>query len=69
MCILDCSPQSLKILHNSTEFLPFVIFVAAPGMEQLKDLYDVSRSTGNVRTSSRNLTVSSVFRLILNVIS
>ncbi|KAF2898279.1 hypothetical protein ILUMI_07895 [Ignelater luminosus] len=56
MCILDCSPQSLKILHNSTEFLPFVIFVAAPGMEQLKDLYDVSRSTGNVRTSSRNLT-------------
>ncbi|KAF5296104.1 hypothetical protein FQA39_LY02738 [Lamprigera yunnana] len=56
MCILDCSPQSLKLLHNSTDFLPYVIFIAAPGMEQLKDLYDVSRSTGNLRASSRNLT-------------
>lgn len=56
MCILDCSPQSLKLLHNSTDFLPYVIFIGAPGMEQLKDLYDVSRSTGNLRASSRNLT-------------
>ncbi|KAF5308813.1 hypothetical protein FQR65_LT06046 [Abscondita terminalis] len=56
MCILDCSPQSLKLLHNSTDFLPYVIFIAAPGMEQLKDLYDVSRSTGNLKASNRNLT-------------
>ncbi|OAD60844.1 MAGUK p55 subfamily member 2 [Eufriesea mexicana] len=53
MCVLDCSPAALKILHNSTEFMPYVIFIAAPGMEQLKWLYDLARSTG---TSSRNLT-------------
>ncbi|XP_050302662.1 protein PALS2 isoform X5 [Anthonomus grandis grandis] len=56
MCILDCSPMSLKILHNSSEFLPYVIFIAAPGMEQLKSLYDVSKSHQNLRYSSRNLT-------------
>ncbi|KAG7207514.1 hypothetical protein KM043_009146 [Ampulex compressa] len=53
MCVLDCSPAALKILHNSTEFVPYVIFIAAPGMEQLKSLYDLGRSTG---ASSRNLT-------------
>ncbi|XP_034934871.1 MAGUK p55 subfamily member 6-like isoform X2 [Chelonus insularis] len=53
MCVLDCSPGALKTLHNSTEFMPYVIFIAAPGMEQLKVLYDVGRSTG---ASSRNLT-------------
>ncbi|XP_019767196.2 protein PALS2 [Dendroctonus ponderosae] len=56
MCILDCSPMSLKILHNSSEFLPYVIFIAAPGMEQLKSLYDISKSNSNLRYSSRNLT-------------
>lgn len=54
MCVLDCSPAALKMLHNSTEFMPYVIFIAAPGMEQLKYLYDMGRSTG---TSNRNLTV------------
>ncbi|XP_054282668.1 protein PALS2-like isoform X1 [Macrosteles quadrilineatus] len=53
MCILDCSPAALKMLHNSSEFMPFVIFIAAPGMELLKQLYNFNRSTG---TSSRNLT-------------
>ncbi|XP_071555272.1 MAGUK p55 subfamily member 2 isoform X3 [Temnothorax nylanderi] len=53
MCVLDCSPAALKILHNSTEFMPYVIFIAAPGMEQLKSLYDLGRSTG---ASNRNLT-------------
>lgn len=54
MCVLDCSPAALKTLHNSTEFMPYVIFIAAPGMEQLKTLYDLGRTTG---ASSRNLTV------------
>ncbi|RZF38043.1 hypothetical protein LSTR_LSTR006442 [Laodelphax striatellus] len=52
MCVLDCSPASLKILHNSNEFKPYVIFIAAPGMELLKTLYDFNRTTG---ASSRNL--------------
>lgn len=55
MCVLDCAPSALKMLHSSTEFMPFVIFVAAPGMEQLKQLYAERRATGG---SQRNLAVS-----------
>lgn len=47
--------QSLKFLRNNSELLPYVIFLAAPGMDQIKSLY----STGSVMgSSSRNLTVS-----------
>lgn len=55
MCVLDCSPNALKMLHSSPEFMPFVIFIAAPGMDQLKQLYAERRATGG---SQRNLTVS-----------
>lgn len=41
--------QALKTLHNSPEFMPYVIFLAAPGMDQLKSIYE------NSRYSSRNL--------------
>lgn len=47
MCVLDCAPQSLKLLHNSSEFLPYVVMIAAPGIEQLKNL---------TYASNRNLT-------------
>ena len=57
MCVLDCAPSALKLLHNSPEFMPFVIFIAAPGMDQLKQLYAERRATGG---SQRNLTVSSI---------
>ena len=56
MCVLDCAPSALKLLHNSPEFMPFVIFIAAPGMEQLKQLYAERRAAGG---SQRNLAVSS----------
>ncbi|KAJ8985832.1 hypothetical protein NQ317_012073 [Molorchus minor] len=39
-----------------SEFLPYVIFIAAPGMEQLKTLYDIGKSNSNLRYSSKNLT-------------
>ncbi|CAH0389911.1 unnamed protein product [Bemisia tabaci] len=55
MCILDCSPAALKILHNSPDFAPFVIFIAAPGMEHLKNLYDYGANSTNLGYSSRNL--------------
>lgn len=55
MCVLDCSPAALKILHNSSEFLPYVIFIAAPGMEHLKLMYDQDKSLGY--SSNRNLAV------------
>ncbi|XP_075992044.1 MAGUK p55 subfamily member vari isoform X2 [Anticarsia gemmatalis] len=47
MCILDCAPQSLKLLHNSGEFLPYVVMIGAPGIEQLRNL---------TYASNRNLT-------------
>ncbi|KAL4715137.1 hypothetical protein ACJJTC_012184 [Scirpophaga incertulas] len=47
MCVLDCAPQSLKLLHNSSEFLPYVVMIGAPGIEQLKNL---------TYASNRNLT-------------
>lgn len=53
MCILDCSPSALKVLHSSPEFMPYVIFVAAPGMETLEQIYAERRATG----SSKNLAV------------
>lgn len=31
MCIMDCNPTVLKILHNSPEFMPYVVFLQAPG--------------------------------------
>lgn len=55
MCVLDCAPNALKMLHNSTEFMPYVIFIAAPGMETLKQLYAERRVTGG---SQRNLSVN-----------
>lgn len=54
MCVLDCAPSALKMLHNSTEFMPYVIFIGAPGMEQLRTLYAERRATGG---SQRNLAV------------
>lgn len=54
MCVLDCAPNALKMLHNSTEFMPYVIFIGAPGMEQLKQLYSERRINGG---SQRNLSV------------
>lgn len=54
MCVLDCAPNALKILHNSQELMPFVIYIAAPGMEQLKALYAERRATG----SNKNLAVN-----------
>nr|XP_045609436.1 protein PALS2-like isoform X3 [Procambarus clarkii]XP_045609437.1 protein PALS2-like isoform X3 [Procambarus clarkii] len=53
MCVLDCSPASLKYLRNSSEMLPYVIFLAAPGMDQIKSLYNIGSSMGS---SNRNLT-------------
>ncbi|GBP36822.1 MAGUK p55 subfamily member 2 [Eumeta japonica] len=53
MCILDCAPQSLKLLHNSSEFLPYVVMISAPGIEQLKNLtYASNRNLQFDRQSS-----------------
>lgn len=59
MCILDCAPQSLKLLHNSSEFLPYVVMIAAPGIEQLRNL---------TYASNRNLTVKKPFTINSNLL-
>ncbi|XP_030383341.1 MAGUK p55 subfamily member 6 isoform X2 [Scaptodrosophila lebanonensis] len=60
MCILDCAPNALKILHNSQDLMPFVIFIAAPGMEQLKTIYADRRATGSNRNLSDDDLISTV---------
>ncbi|XP_050701109.1 protein PALS2-like isoform X3 [Eriocheir sinensis] len=53
MCVLDCSPASLKYLRNSSEMLPYVIFLAAPGMDQIKSLYNIGSSSSAFGYSGR----------------
>ena len=56
VCVLDCSPVSLKTLYNSAEFHPYVVFLAAPGVDDVEKLYRESATT--LRNSSqRSLTV------------
>ena len=62
MCVLDCAPSALKLLHSSTEFMPYVIFIGAPGMEQLKQIYAERRATGG---SQKNLAVTTIKIVIL----
>merc|ERR1712241_305520 len=33
LCVIDCRPEALKLLHNSHEFLPFVIYLRPPLVE------------------------------------
>ncbi|OWF36413.1 MAGUK p55 subfamily member 2 [Mizuhopecten yessoensis] len=47
MCVLDVNPTSLKILKTA-EFMPFVVFIAAPSAEALKRMYDYGRQKGIV---------------------
>lgn len=47
MCVLDVSPTSLKVLKTA-EYMPFVVFIAAPGMDALKRMYEEGRRRGLV---------------------
>ena len=55
MCVLDCSPSALKLLHNSNEFMPFVVFLAAPGLDEMKPLYENGKMAGAIMASQRSL--------------
>lgn len=54
VCVLDCSPTCLKILKTS-DYLPFVAFIAAPTLDQLRFMNDWSRSNKNYATFDRAL--------------
>ena len=45
MCIIDCNPQCLKLLKTK-EFMPFVVFIAAPSIDQLRYMHEWGRSHG-----------------------
>ena len=53
--ILDTSPQSLKLLRNSSEFMPFVVFLAAPGMGEMRHVYDNLRATNSMITTGKSI--------------
>jgi len=55
MCVLDCSPSALKVLHNSNEFMPFVVFLAAPGLDEMKHIYENGRLAGAIMASQKTL--------------
>jgi len=37
LCLIDCAPEALKLLHHSPEFLPFVVFLSSPGSSALRN--------------------------------
>ncbi|XP_076374125.1 protein PALS2-like isoform X2 [Tachypleus tridentatus] len=53
MCVLDCNPQSLKML-KTPEFMPYVVFISAPQVELLRQMHENGRHHGY--TSMRSLT-------------
>ncbi|ESO88029.1 hypothetical protein LOTGIDRAFT_193889 [Lottia gigantea] len=42
MCVLDVNPTSLKVL-KTPEFMPYIVFLAAPSVEALKVMYEEGR--------------------------
>ena len=41
IAILDVEPQALKVLRTA-EFAPYVVFIAAPDLTQMKDLKGIN---------------------------
>jgi len=55
VAVLDPSPQSLKLLRDSSELMPFVVFLAAPGMDEMRHVYDNARATNSLISGSRTI--------------
>jgi len=52
LCLIDCNPEALKILHHSPEFLPFVIFLSAPSMAVMRNMAMQGKENGHNFLSS-----------------
>jgi hypothetical protein len=69
MAVLDCSPSALKILYNSNEFMPYVVFMAAPGLDEMRHIYENGKMAGAIMASQRTLNnfekTSSIRRLVV----
>ncbi len=48
LCVLDVRPEALKLLHNSTEFLPYVIYVAPPPPDDYKFNLDDGKTSQSI---------------------
>merc|ERR1719412_2350198 len=53
--VLDVSPQSLKLLRNSSEFMPFVVFLSAPGLDEMRHVYDNLRVTNSMMNAGKSM--------------
>lgn len=46
LCLIDCGPEALKLLHHSPEFLPLVVFLSSPGPAALRTQAAVKQNGG-----------------------
>lgn len=44
-CLLDCSPSAVARIRTA-EFMPYVVFLAAPSTNCMKAMYEYGRSMG-----------------------
>jgi len=68
MCIVDCSAQAIRYLY-SWEFMPFIVFVAPPPLEELRALYMSSLNNLKpktdeelIRTSDYSIKLETAYR-------
>ena len=54
IAILDVEPQALKVLRTA-EFSPYVVFIAAPDLSQMKDLKGINVNTSLLPLNYRNI--------------
>lgn len=52
MCVLDINPTSLKVL-KTPEFMPFIVFIAAPNSDVLRKMYENGRRATGYRKGGR----------------
>jgi len=53
LCVIDCRPEALKLLHNSHEFLPFVIYLKPPPLEPDPDAIIGAEQNGHETGSNK----------------
>lgn len=62
MAILDVEPQALKILR-SAEFTPYVVFIAAPNIQNIADVSIVHFFFVCLKSISRNCFMMLILRI------
>ncbi|VDM22360.1 unnamed protein product [Hydatigera taeniaeformis] len=62
-CLLDCSPSAVSRIRTA-EFMPFVVFLAAPSCTCMKAMYEYGRSMGLTEAWKRVCSFSYSFSLI-----